>query len=147
MAADLRLSAQLVAIVDSLRHQVGTDLIPVSVTGSAVGGACDDFEAAVGAGATVTLWDATTSPVATFTFLALYLQPTAAGPLLVELQGTTIADNSHVTLVPGVPFFLGSNGTTAYNAASFGGALQSIARVRAKNNGATGVSVRVLGIQ
>ena len=145
MSADLRLSAQLVAIVDSLRHQVGTDLIPVSVTGTAVGGACDDMEAAVAAGAAVTLWDATTSPVASFTFLALYLA--SGGPVLLELQGTTIADNSHLTLVAGVPLFLGSNGTTAYNAASFGGALQSIARVRAKNNTGASVSVRVLVIQ
>lgn len=90
--------------------------------------------------ATATLFTAATD-LADFDFLAIYSDQ----PLLVELQGTTAADNSRVPMTAKVPLILAPDDTLGYNAAgAFAGAAMTIKKILVKNTSGFPAAVQIV---
>lgn len=139
MAGNAYVIGRVAVRADGAEFQLGTGDIPVTVTLTSSGG-IDPRRFDILTTATSTLWDASTSPAGSFKFLGL-LSDT---DVMLEFQGTATADNGHLKLAAGIPFFLGSDGTLAYNAASFTGAAQVLKKILAKNSTLTTALVQVL---
>lgn len=129
MATSAYVTTKLVIRGDGTEFSAGTGDIPLTLALTASGG-IDRRRFDVANAATATLWDASVSPSGSFKLLALLSDQT----VLLEFQGTTVADNGHWTLYANLPLLLGSDATLAYNAASFTGAAQVFKKVLAKNS-------------
>jgi hypothetical protein len=138
MPADLRLEFELTAAVDGVMRRVGIDGRPTVIP--ATGGAVDDIEIAIPASGSVTIWNSTISPAATFG--TLILVPT--GNVLLEFWAQTSSDNSHLIAAAGLPFLLFSGGSAAYSTMSFGGSLEPLTKILAKNLTVAQITVRCL---
>jgi len=65
--------------------------------------------------------------------------------LLIEIKGTTAADNSNIKILASKPIYFTTDDTLAYAAAGgFAGAAQVITQIKAKNPGATTANIRVV---
>lgn len=139
MAGNAYLIANVVLRADGREYHLGTGDLPVTVALTA-GGAVDAGQFDVANGATATLWDAAVSPAGSFKFLGLLSDKT----VMLEFQGTTVADNHHETLFANVPLYLASDDTLAYNALSFTGGAQDFKKVLAKNSSGSAAVIQVL---
>lgn len=139
MAANAYLAANVVVRADGREYPLGSGDLPVAVALTSPGGV-DARSFDIANGATATLWDSSASPAGSFKFLCLLSDKT----VLLEFQGTAVADNHHWTLFAGVPLPLASDATLAYNALSFTGAAQVFKKVLCKNSSGSTALVRVL---
>lgn len=139
MAASAYLTANVVVRADGAEYPLGTGDLPITVALTA-SGAVDARRFDIANGASATLWDAAVSPAGAFKFLCLLSDKT----VLLEFQGTAVADNHHLTLFAGVPLPLGSDATLGYSALSFTGAAQVFKKLLCKNSSGATALVRVL---
>lgn len=97
------------------------------------GGGLSQHEVSIANGATFTFWDATTSAVPAVDGFGFW----ADGAVMVELQGTTAADSSHLEVREFFPTLIASGNTLAAGG-NFAGASQVYKKGLFKNtSGAT----------
>jgi len=115
--------------IDSSVYRGGSLQQPAVNFGSN-GLAVHDRKIQAGASSTVTLLDTSLAgEPSTYNFL--YLE--SDQPVMIELQGTTTADNSHFQLAAGVPLMFAADDTRAAGA-NFAGALQVVKKILARND-------------
>lgn len=108
---------------------------PLSVS---IVGSVHEWRAVLPTATTVTLWDATTSALASFEFLIIE----SSANLLVEAQGTTVATNFDFTVRAGFRQVLTTDDILAYNAAgSFSGSAQVIKKVLCRQTSGSDATV------
>lgn len=67
--------------------------------------------------------------------------------LLLEIMGTTQADNSNVRIKANVPYIMGYSTTLAYDASGvFAGASQNITKLTCRNNSGSTANILVLAV-
>lgn len=87
---------------------------------------------------TVTLWDATVSACGDFVFLWIDTDASVVLELITDQNNGVGKRSATVTLVPGVPFELGSDASYAnYTTAFAGGTLDVIDKILVRNNSTT----------
>lgn len=87
------------------------------------------WQATIGNGTTFTAWDSANSPVTSGQVLIFLSDQN----IMLELHGTTSANNNHINVAAGFPFVLSSFNTLA-NGASFAGASQTFTKILGKNS-------------
>jgi hypothetical protein len=140
MAGSAYLTSNVTVRADGQEWEIGTGDLPVTLALTA-GGGVDARKFDVANGATATVWDAAASPAGSFKLLVL---KSDQSNVMVELQGTAVADNHHCELFAGVPFQIASDDTLRYNAASFTGAADDFKVVKVKNNSGNAAQISVL---
>lgn len=140
MAANAYLTCSVLIRVDGAEYPIGTGDLPATIALTSPGGV-DARRHDVANGATATLWDASTSPAGSFKLLVILSDQSN---VMLEFQGTAVADNHHFELTAGVPFQLASDDTLRYNAASFTGAADDFKKILAKNNSGNAALIQVL---
>lgn len=131
MASSARVYFRVVVDHEGSRYSLGDDGTPTVLT-LTTGGEISRTDYSTATTATETIWDAAVAPT-TFKLMVIMADK---DDVMLELQGTTVADNHHVELKAGIPFILGSDDTLAYNASTFTGAAQKFKKIVAKNNNA-----------
>ncbi len=115
--------------------QIGRKAEPLSLS---VVGTVHEWRGVLPTATTVTLWDATTSPAATFEFLVIE----ASADLLVEIQGTTVATNFVFKVRSGFRQMLTTDDIFSYAAGgSFGGSAQVVKKVLARQTSGADATV------
>jgi hypothetical protein len=140
MAANAYLTCNVVVRADGKEFLVGTGDLPVTVALTSPGGV-DARRFDVANGATATVWDAATSPAGSFKFFALLSDK---DNVMVEFQGAAVSSNHHFELAAGVPWWLASDDSLVYNAASFTGVAEDLKKCLVKNNSGAAALVQVL---
>lgn len=140
MAANAYLTANVIVRADGKEYSFGTGDLPVTIALTSPGGV-DARKFDVATGVTETIWQASVSPAGSFRFFGILSDKS---DVMVELQGTTAADNHHFELLASVPVWLASDDSLRYNAASFTGAADNIIKILVKNNNAATASIQVL---
>lgn len=140
MAANAYLTANVIVRADGREYTLGTGDLPVTIALTSPGGV-DARKFDVATTATATVWDASVSPAGSFKFFAILSDKS---DVMVEMQGTAVADNHHFELLAGVPQWLASDDSLRYNALSFTGAADNIIKILVKNNNAATASIQVL---
>jgi hypothetical protein len=140
MAANAYLTSNVVVRADGKEYSIGTGDLPVTVALTSPGGV-DARRFDVANAATVTVWDAATSPAGSFILLVLLSNQSN---VVVEFQGTAVADNHHFELLAGVPFILGSDDSLRYNAASYTGVADNFQKCLVRNSSGSAALIQVL---
>jgi hypothetical protein len=115
--------------------QIGRRAEPLSL---AIVGTVHEWRGVLPTATTVTLWDATTSPAATFEFMIVE----SSADLLIEIQGTTVATNLDIKVRAGFRQILTTDDIMSYAAGgSFGGSAQVIKKVLARQTSGADATV------
>lgn len=139
MASSVHIAITAIVANGERQFPIGTGSLPLTIALTAPGG-IDNRNFDVANGTTATLWDVAASPAGSFLFLAILSDKA----LLLEFQGTAVADNFHLTLYPGLPLILGSDDTLRYNAASYTGVADLFKKILGKNSSGATATVQVL---
>jgi len=98
------------------------------------GDTADDRTFSVGAETTVTLWDATVSPVSAMSFLWIEAEASVVIELITDQNAGVGKEVFTITIEPGKPFMLGSNVSYANYTTNFaGGTLDVIDKILCRN--------------
>lgn len=137
MAGRLLLTSQAeIQIPGAAPLQLGPRGLIYSV---AISGLYDQYRGSVANNTTVTVWDATTSSIASFEFFHIV----ADQSVLVEFQGTTAADNNDIKIRAGWPVYRTLDDILGYSAGgSFGGSAQVVKKIMVRNTSGSAATVQ-----
>lgn len=114
-----------------------------NVYGLNISGVFDSWRGSVADAGTATLWDATTSSVASFEFFVVK----SSQDVMLELKGTGTVDSFDIKLRANTPFYLTMDDCLAYNAAGgFSGAAQVLKKISVKNSSGSAATIQAVAI-
>lgn len=145
MAGNAYLTANVVVRADGREYELGTGDLPITIALTSPGGV-DSRSYDVANGASQAIWVAAAATGTAQSFKFFGILPTKT--VMLEIQGTTAADNGHLELLANVPWWIASDNTQAYNAAGgFAGAAQDIKQMLVKNSSGATALVRTLVLE